>query len=60
MHLAIDAGDGSIAVQSDRRVVIKPRCAALEERSNDRDAIVARNLRKLLRRRPGNRLGQVE
>ncbi len=38
MHLAIDACELACCIQSHRRVVIKPRRAAFEERSNNGDA----------------------
>ena len=60
VHLAIDAGDAAVGVQRDRRVVVKPGRAALKERSNDRDARLARHLAELGRRWARNRLGQIE
>ena len=60
VHLAINAGDGPIAVQRGRGIVIKPRRTALEQRSDDRNTCLARDFGKPLGRRPRNRLGQVE
>jgi len=60
VHLAIDAGEVSIGVQGDRRVVVKPRRAPLKERGDDRDPQLAGYLGEARRRGTGNLLSQIE
>ena len=50
----------AIGVQRDRRIVIKPRRAPLEERSNNRHLQLARHFGEPFRRWPRDRLGQIE
>src|SRR5262245_36915535 len=60
VHLAVDAGQMSVGVNYHGGVVVKPRGAALEQRSDDHDAMRGRQLCKRLGARPWNWFGQIE
>ena len=60
VHLAVEAQQRAVGVEDDGRVVIEPRRPPLEERADDHDAGLLRDLRERLGGRAGDRLGQVE
>src|SRR3546814_20043232 len=60
MHLAVFAGERAVAFQHDRRVVIQPWRAALEQRTDDDDAELLGQCGEKIRRRAGDRLGEIE
>ena len=60
MHLAIHAGNGPIGIQRNRSVVIKPRRAALKQRSNNGHPRLTRHLGQPCRGRAGNLLRKVK
>ena len=49
-----------VGLKGDRRVVIQPGRAPLEERSDHQHVLLARHGAQPLRARPRNRLGQIE
>ncbi len=60
VHLAIDAGGRAVGVEDDRRVVVQPGRAALEQRADDDDAVFLGGGGEGFAGRTGNRLGEVE
>ena len=60
VHLAIFAEERSVGVNHRAGVVVKPRGAAFEEGSDDRDFAFARDGRQHIGRGPGKRLGKIE
>ena len=64
VHLAIDRGDvvrrGAGVVQNGGRVVIQPRSAALEERGDDNELVLANDFTERRSRRAGDGLGDIE
>ena len=60
MHLSVNPGNRSIGVQSNRRVVIKPRRAPFKKRSDDGDLRFPRNLGQSRCGRTGNLLRKVK
>ena len=60
MHLAVEPEQRAIGIEHGRRIVIKPGGAALEERRNNSDSKVPRELAERFGGRPWDRLGKVE
>ena len=60
MHLAIFAGDGAVALKDHGGVVVEPRCATLEEGSNEHYGVATSEFAEKLGRRAGNGFGEVE
>src|SRR6185437_11784958 len=60
MHLAISPGERSIVFDHGGGVVIDARRAPLKQGSDNRDMLLLRNARYLLRRRSGNWLSEIE
>ena len=54
------AGERTVSVEDDRRVVVDTRRPPLEDRANHNHRRLARDLGQGLGRRTGDRLGQVE
>ena len=60
VHLAIFAGDRAVALKDHGSVVVEPRCAALEEGSDEHYGVAACEFAEKLGRRTGNGFGEVE
>ena len=60
VHLAVNATQCAIRIKNSSRVVIKPRCALLEERRDQHDFIFPSGGSQLFRARARNRLRQIE
>ena len=60
MHLAVFAGDRAVALKDHGSVMVEPRCATLEEGSDEHYGVAACEFAEKLGRRTGNGFGEVE
>ena len=60
VHLAVFAGDRCVALKDHGSVVVEPRCAALEEGSDEHYGVATSEFAEKLGRRTGNGFGEVE
>ena len=60
VHLPVDAKQAAIGVDDGRRVPVEAGGLPLENRHDDHDRQLAGELLHRVRRRPGNRFGEIE